>query len=110
MGRSSTAVALASGVVLGGALGVGAGYLVWERPARALAARMAAVEAEAAQVQGERERLHRELSDIVRERRDMANTAEHLRAQVEEQMRRLEALTEEIAPSETPEVPPATVP
>ncbi len=49
-------------------------------------------------VQGERERLHTELSDIVRERREMAETAEHLRAQVEQQLRRLEALASELAP------------
>ncbi|HZP40094.1 MAG TPA: hypothetical protein VFD84_01140 [Candidatus Binatia bacterium] len=105
MGRSSTGLVLASGLVLGAGAGVGAGYLLWRRPARALEARIAAVEAEAAQVQGERERLHRELSDIVRERREMANTAERLRAQVEEQLHRLETLAEELAPSSSTTLP-----
>jgi len=106
MARSSTWVALAVGLVLGAAAGVGASYLVWGRRAEALEARLESIRAEAAQVQGERERLHRELSDIVRERREMANTAEHLRAQVDEQLHRLESLAEELAPpppgTETP--------
>lgn len=78
-------------LLVGLAAGAGGGWLVWGR-------RAAALQQQAAQVQGERERLHHELSDIVRERKEMADTAEHLRAQVEQQLRRLEALATELAP------------
>jgi len=90
--------ALALGAALGVAAGVGAGYALWGRRAAALSERLASLESAAAQVQAERGRLHRELTDIVRERREMADTAEHLRSQVEEQLRRLESLAVEIAP------------
>lgn len=89
---------LVLGVVVGLAAGAGAGWILWGRRASTLAGRLTALESEAAQVAGERERLHRELSDIVRERQEMANTAEHLRAQVETQLKRLQSLAEELAP------------
>lgn len=100
--------ALALAVGLAG--GVAIGYLVWGRAAAARAARLAALESAAAQVQGERERLHRELSDIVRERKEMAATAEHLRAQVDEQLRRLESLAAEFAPPPAGEEAPGAEP
>ena len=86
------------GLVLGAAGGVGAGWVLWGRRAVAASERLAALESAAAQVQTERERLRNELNDIVRERREMAATAEHLRAQVEQQLRRLEDLAAELAP------------
>jgi hypothetical protein len=91
-------LALAAGVVAGVLVGLGVGWVRWGRAAGAVSERLAALEASAAQVQAERERLHRELSDLVRERRDMAQTAEHLRAQVDQQLRRLESLASELAP------------
>jgi hypothetical protein len=94
-------VGLAAGAVLGAALGLAAGYLRWGRAAAGMGQRLAALESAATQVQGERERLHRELVDIVHERREMAATAEHLREQVEQQLRRLEALSAELAPPAT---------
>ena len=107
MPRRAIWVVLVLGVLTGGALGALAGWLAWGRAAPALSGRMAALESAAAQVQGERERLHRELTDIVRERREMAATAEHLRAQVESELRRLEALSAELAPAEAaPDSPP----
>jgi hypothetical protein len=92
------AAAFVLGVVVGGAAGAGGGWVAWRRPARALGARVTALEAAAGEVQAERDRLHAELSGLVRERREMADAAEHLRAQVERQLRRLEALAEELAP------------
>lgn len=89
---------VAVGVVLGLAAGVAAGYAYWGRAARAAGERLVALEASAAQVQSERERLHGEVSDILRERHEMARAAEHLRSQVEQQLRRLETLAEELAP------------
>jgi chromosome segregation ATPase len=97
------AVGLAVG--LGG--GVGLGWVVWGRSAAAMSERMATLESAATAVQGERERLHKELTDIVRERRQMAETAEHLRAQVEEELHRLEGLASELEPpaGSEPETP-----
>ena len=89
---------VALGVLVGGVLGAALGYLAWGRRAGDLAARLGALESAATQVQSERERLHRELGEIVRERRDMAATAERLRTQVEQQLERLEALSAELAP------------
>jgi hypothetical protein len=89
---------IALGVLVGAVLGAALGYLAWGRRAGAMAVRLGALESVATQVQSERERLHRELAEIVRERRDMAATAEHLRAQVEQQLERLEALSAELAP------------
>jgi hypothetical protein len=93
------AVVPAVAVIVGALIGLGIGWLRWGRETSALAARLAAVESSAAQVQEERERLRRELSDIVRERREMADTAEHLRAKVEMQLRRLESLALELGAS-----------
>ena len=95
------AVGLAVG--LGG--GVGIGWVAWGRSAAALSERLTALESAAAAVQGERERLRHELSDIVRERKEMAETAEHLRTQVEEELHRLEALASELAPPAGGETP-----
>jgi uncharacterized protein HemX len=89
---------IALALLVGSALGAALGYLAWGRRAGAMAARLAALESAATQVQSERERLHRELDEIVRERRDMAATAERLRAQVEQQLERLEALSAELGP------------
>ena len=97
---------IALGLVLGAAGGVAGGWLAWGRRAAAAADRLAALESAAAQVQTERERLHGEVSDIVRERREMAATAEHLRAQVEQQLRRLESLASELEPPPPAEPPP----
>jgi hypothetical protein len=94
-------------LVVGAAGGFAAGYLLWGRSAAVLADRVAALETASTQVQGERERLRHELGDIVRERREMATTAEHLRTQVDEQLRRLEALTAELAPPPEPDAPGA---
>jgi len=97
---------LALGIVAGIGLGAAAGWLVWGRTARATAAHLAALESSAAQVQTERERLRHELADIVRERREMAATADHLRTQVEHQLERLEELASELAPpADEPESP-----
>src|SRR5262245_15578620 len=84
------------GLVLGLAAGVTAGYSYWGRAAAASAERLAALEASTAQVQAERERLHHELTDIVRERQEMAAAADHLRSQVERQLHRLESLAQEL--------------
>lgn len=99
---------LVLGLVAGAGVGAAGGWVVWGRRARAATERLAALETAAAQVQGERERLRAELGDIVRERREMADTAEHLRAQVEQQLHRLEALASELEPpSAEPDAPPA---
>jgi hypothetical protein len=99
---------LVVGLVLGAAVGVAGGWAVWGRRLRGANERLATLETSAAQIQGERERLHTELSEIVRERREMADTAEHLRAQVEQQLRRLEALASELEPpAPVPDAPPA---
>ena len=104
----------ACGLVLGLVAGVVGSYVYWGRTAVANAERLAALEAAAAQVQSERERLHRELSDIVRERQEMADAADHLRTQVERQLRRLESLAQELeqhpgddggAPGDVPALP-----
>jgi hypothetical protein len=95
------------GALLGVAVGVAAGYLRWGRPLAAMGERLTALESAATEVQGERERLRHELVDIVHERREMAATAEHLREQVERQLRRLEALSAELAPPEREGEPPA---
>lgn len=94
------------GLVLGAAGGAGAGWVVWGRRARAATDRLAALESAAVQVQTERERLRSELGDIVRERREMADTAEHLRSQVEAQLRRLESLASELEPTPAPPAEP----
>ena len=44
----------------------------------------------------------------MRERQEMAETAEHLRAQVEQQLRRLESLAQELAPPPAAVAPDAT--
>ena len=92
--------AIALGMLIGGVLGAGFGYVAWGRRAGALAARLGALESTATQIQSERERLHNELGEIVRERRDTAATAERLRTQVEHELERLEALSAELAPPE----------
>jgi len=92
----------ALGLLVGAGLGVGAGYLYWGRRVAAFGERLAGLEASASQVQSERERLHRALDDILRERREMAETAEHLRTQVEQQVERLESLARELVPTPTP--------
>ena len=98
--------ALAVGIVLGGlggaALGAGVGWGIWGRPAAGMRERLATLETAAAEVQGERDRLRREVADIVRERREMATTAEQLRAQVDRELQRLEALSAELAEGEAP--------
>jgi hypothetical protein len=109
MPSRAISVGLALSALLGGAIGIGAGWLVWGRPARPMRARLAVLEAAATEVQGERERLHHELADIVRERREMASTAEHLRAQIDRELERLEALSDELAPPEG-EAPPTSPP
>ena len=102
------------GLVIGLAGGVAGSYAYWGRRVAAAEERRAALEATAAQVQGERERLHHELTDIVRERQEMADTAEHLRAQVDRQLHRLQALAEDLEahsdngePAEEPPTAPA---
>ncbi len=86
------------GLVVGGALGYGAGQALCVRRTATLAGRVATLEGQAGQVQAERDRLHQELADLLRERREMADTAEHLRTQIEQQLRRLEALEGALAP------------
>jgi chromosome segregation ATPase len=86
------------GLLAGGALGAGAGYLYWGRQVRAFNERLAGLEASANQIQSERERLHHALDDILRERREMVETAEHLRTQVEQQVQQLESLARELVP------------
>jgi len=109
MPRSAWVLGL--GVVAGVVLGVALGWAMWGRSASAATARLAVLESAAAQVQGEREKLRHDLGDIVRERREMAATAEHLRTQVEHEIERLEELTSELAPPpdepETPAEPPS---
>ena len=80
------------GLLVGGALGWGVGRALCVRHGRALAERVATLEAQAGQVQAERDRLHQELAELLRERREMADTAEHLRSQIEQQLHRLETL------------------
>ena len=99
---------LAIGLAAGLGSGAGIGWALWGRSAVALNARLATLESAAAAVQGERERLHGELSDIVRERREMAETAEHLRTQVEAELHRLEGLAAELAPPPAGETPGET--
>jgi len=100
-------VEIAVAALVGAVLGAAAGYLRWGRTTAALTDRLAALESTATKVQGDRERLHRELAEIVHERREMAATAEHLREQVEQQLRRLEALSAELAsPAREGESPP----
>jgi len=94
--------AFALGLLFGAGLGAGAGYLYWGRRVAAFGERLAGLEASASQIQGERERLHHALDDILRERREMAETAEHLRTQVEQQVERLESLARELVPPPTP--------
>ena len=86
------------GLVVGSALGYAAGRVLCVRHTATLAGRVAMLEAQAGQVQTERDRLHQELADLLRERREMADTAEHLRTQIEQQLRRLEALEGALAP------------
>jgi len=86
------------GLVVGSALGYAAGRVLCVRHTATLAGRVAMLEAQAGQVQAERDRLHQELADLLRERREMADTAEHLRTQIEQQLRRLEALEGALAP------------
>jgi len=66
------------------------------------------------QVQTERDRLRHELDDIARERHEMADAAERLRAQVERQQERLEGLARELAEPHPEDggdaAPPGTVP
>jgi hypothetical protein len=90
--------AMVVGLLIGAAVGAAGGWAAWGRDRTVLATRVTALEAAEGAVQAERDRLHRELSDIVRERREMANTAEQLRTQVEQQVRRLETLANELAP------------
>src|SRR5262249_12841388 len=86
------------GLLVGGALGAGAGYLYWGRQVRAFNERLAGLEVSANQIQSERERLHHALDDILRERREMVETAEHLRTQVEQQVHQLESLAPDLVP------------
>jgi len=88
----------ALGLLFGGALGAGAGYLYWGRRVKDFNQRLAGLEASANQIQTERERLHQALADILRERREMVETAEHLRTQVEQQVQQLESLARELVP------------
>ena len=91
----------ALGLLLGTSLGAGAGYLYWGRRVAAFGERLAGLEASANQIQSERERLHHALDDILRERREMVETAEHLRLQVEQQIQQLESLARELVPPPT---------
>ncbi len=95
-GRAAALVVL--GLLVGGALGYGVGRTLGVRRSRAVADRVAMLEAQADQVQAERDRLHHELGELVRERREMADTAERLRAQIEQQLHRLEAIEGALAP------------
>ena len=96
--RARAPVFILLGLLVGGALGYGTGRALCVRRTAALADRVATLEAQAGQVQAERDRLHQELADLLRERREMADTAEHLRTQIEQQLRRLEALEGALAP------------
>jgi alanine dehydrogenase len=103
-------LAFLGGAVLGIAGGVVVGWLRWGHAAATMAQRL---DATMTQVQTERDRLRHELDDIVRERHEMADAAEHLRAQVERQQERLEGLARELAephPDEGEAAPPDTVP
>jgi len=106
MPSRALSVGFALAALLGGTAGLGAGWLVWGRPSGPMRARLATLEAAATGVQAERDRLRGELADIVRERREMAATAEHLRAQVDRELQRLEALSAELAPPEAEAAPP----
>src|SRR5262249_60614760 len=79
------------GLLVGGALGAGAGYLYWGRQVKAFNERLAGLEASANQIQSERERLHHALDDILRERRGVGGAAGHPRAQGGKQGPQLEA-------------------
>ena len=68
----SARTALFVGLFLGAALGAGGGWLAWGRAHAELRARITQLETAESAVQGERERLHRELSDIVRGHPDSA--------------------------------------
>jgi hypothetical protein len=95
------------GLVLGLGAGAAAGWLRWGHAAATMAQRL---DSTLTQVQGERDRLRHELDDIARERHEMADAAEHLRAQVERQQERLEGLARELAeprPEDGGEPPPA---
>jgi len=92
-------VSILLGLLVGGAVGYGAGRTLCARHTRGLAERVATLEAQAGQVQAERDRLHQELGELLRERREMADTAEHLRSQIEQQLRRLETLEGTLAPA-----------
>jgi gas vesicle protein len=107
MPRRAVPLALLAGALVGAAIALAATWLAWGRPGRVAAARLAALESSAAQVQAERERLHHELDDIVRERREMAATAEQLRTQVARELQRLEDLSAELAPPATDVEPSA---
>jgi uncharacterized membrane protein len=98
-------ILVALGVLLGAAIGAAVGWVAWGNPARAARERVAALENAATQVQEERDHLRRELADLVRERREMATTAEHLRAQVEQELERLEALSSELTPPDVEAAP-----
>ena len=87
------------GLLVGGALAYGVGRTLCVRHTRQLAERVAMLEAQAGQVQAERDRLHEELGELLRERREMADTAEHLRSQIEQQLHRLETLAGTLAPA-----------
>jgi Tfp pilus assembly protein PilN len=87
-------LAFSGGVVLGIAAGVAAGWLRWGHAAATMAQRL---DSTLTQVQGERDRLRHELDDIARERHEMADAAERLRAAVERQQERLEGLARELA-------------
>jgi len=84
--------------VVGGAATWGALHVRASQERATLASRVKTLEADAAQLQAERERLHAQLEGIVKERKEMATTAERLRAQVDEQLQRLEGLAAELAP------------
>jgi len=103
-------LAFLGGVVVGIVAGVGAGWYRWGHAAATMAQRL---DSTMTQVQAERDRLRHELDDIARERHEMADAAEHLRAQVERQQERLEGLARELAephPDEGEAAPPDTVP
>jgi hypothetical protein len=103
-------LAFLGGAVLGIAGGVAAGWLRWGHAAATMAQRL---DSTMTQVQAERDRLRHELDDIAHERHEMADAAEHLRAQVERQQGRLEGLARELAephPDEGDTTPPDTVP
>ncbi len=104
-------LAFLGGAVLGITAGVAAGWLRWGHAAATMAQRL---DSTMTQVQTERDRLRHELDDIARERHEMADAAERLRAQVERQQERLEGLARELAEPNPDEqgdaAPPDTVP